>query len=196
VLALHKLRRVYWLYFSWRSTILKKYSFPWSRSRSMWQGAVLVLTEAPTAHLLVLRPLLRWWALLVDVAYVDNSLVNKMQIINSMEQKPYWAGNRSSASQVIACILWNSKVHYRVHKSSPPVPILSRSDPVHAPSSRFFHLRLGLSSGLLPHRNPVSTSPFPSPSQSVRFDHPSAEHEARRSDRRHVCSFVFAYLTQ
>ena len=50
-----------------------------------------------------------------------------------MEQSPSSEANWFSASQEIHRILRNPKVRYTVYNGSPPVPILSQIDPVHAP---------------------------------------------------------------
>ena len=58
----------------------------------------------------------------------------------SMEQSPSWEANRFSASQEIPRILWNLEVHYRIHKCSPPVPILSQLSLFHTPTSHFLKM--------------------------------------------------------
>ena len=85
-----------------------------------------------------------------------------------MLQSPSWEANRFSANQEIPRILWNPKVHYRIHKWPPPVSILGQPNPVHIPTSHLLEI----------HPNIIhpSTPRSPQWSLSLRFPHQDPIH--------------------
>jgi hypothetical protein len=68
---------------------------------------------------------------------INKRIIVTCLLTHSIKQSPSSKANRFSASQEIPPILWNSKVHYRIHKCPLRVPILSQLDPAH---SRTLHL--------------------------------------------------------
>jgi hypothetical protein len=84
-------------------------------------------------------------------------------IINQLTPwSPSWEAASCAVTQEFQDILWNPKIHYRVHKSPPLDFILSQINPVHTTPSYLrsilivsTHIRLGLPSGPFPYGFPT-----------------------------------------
>jgi hypothetical protein len=129
----------------------------------------------------------------------------------SIEQSPSWEVNRFSASQEIPRILRDLKVHYRIHKCPPLVPILSQINPLRALPSNFLkiHLNIILPSTprypkwslplKFPHQNPIYASSVPHTRYMPRPSHSRFYHSHNigyyRSLSSSLCSFLHSPVT-
>jgi len=99
----------------------------------------------------------------ISVQTASISLYSTYLLTYSTVRSPSWEANRFAASQEIPRISRNPKVHYRTHKSPPPVSILGQPNPLHIPTSYLLEI----------HPNIIhpSTSRSPQWSLSLRLPH-------------------------
>jgi len=89
--------------------------------------------------------------------YVIKFFVNCVFVVIENIDRYYNSREQSSSTnQEIPHIIWNPKIHCRINKSPPPVPLPSQINPVHAPIPHIdnvvilsSHLHLGFPSGSL-----------------------------------------------
>jgi hypothetical protein len=105
-----------------------------------------------------------------------------------------------SVSQEIPPLLWNPNVHYRVHKSLPPVIIMSQTNPILIPKPYFPKIHFNIILPYMPRSSEWSLSCTLSNQNSVRISpmrHPSLQRSTGNAVHRNfLCLLGESYETQ
>jgi hypothetical protein len=105
----------------WLSVVMRLWLWLWIRRTSIHATTTIVLLFC-----YALSSRLRKWQQSELLGWEHN----QCHATNSTKPSPSWEATSRSATQEFISILWNSKAHRRVHKTLPPVPMLSQISPV------------------------------------------------------------------
>jgi hypothetical protein len=75
---------------------------------------------------------------------IRNFIIYSHHLTNSVEVSATREATSCTANRYIRRILWKPKAHYRVHKNSPPIPILSQTSPAPTNQSYLYKIYLNV----------------------------------------------------
>jgi len=104
---------------------------------------------------------------------LSRPVMGLLYLTNSMEHNYSSRADHSCTSQQIPRILWHPNVRYRIHNSSPLVPVVSQINTLHTLTTDLFHINVNIIlpstprpskfslSRRIPHQNSARTASLP-----------------------------------